>query len=64
MTVVGRQLSKQAGLGAKILTATASCGANVEMLSYAQGSINFAMLIDDQDVAAVVPHLHKILFEG
>jgi aspartate kinase len=63
LVVVGRQIATAAGIGAKILTAVAAAGVNVEMISFAMGSINFSMVIDDADIARAVPVLHRVLFE-
>jgi aspartate kinase len=63
LVVVGRQIATAAGIGARILTAVAAAGVNVEMISFAMGSINFSMVIDDADIARAVPVLHRVLFE-
>jgi aspartate kinase len=63
LVVVGQHLSERRGLGAVILQAVAEAGVNVQMLSYGLGSINFTMLIDDDDIRRAVPVLHRILFE-
>ncbi len=63
LAVVGRHLVSRAGLGADILRAIAQAGVNVEMISYAAGSINLSMVIADADVARAVAVLHRVLFE-
>lgn len=63
LCVVGQHLPTRPGLAAKVLEAIAGVGVNVEMLSYAVGSINFSMLVDDADVGRAVPVLHRLLFE-
>ncbi|MCZ7680530.1 MAG: hypothetical protein M5U28_17910 [Sandaracinaceae bacterium] len=42
LAVVGQHLAVRKGLGAEVLAAVAEAGVNVEMISYAAGSINFA----------------------
>lgn len=63
LAVVGQHLAKRKGLGAEVLTAIADAGVNVEMVSYAQGSINLQMVIADEDIANAVATLHAVLFE-
>ena len=62
LAVVGQHLSKRAGLGAEILRAVADAGVNVEMISFAAGSINLSMVIADADIDKAVSTLHKVLF--
>jgi aspartate kinase len=64
LVVVGQHLVDRPGLGAQILRAIAETGVNVEMMSYGMSSINFTMLIDDDDIARAVPVLHDVLFNG
>jgi len=63
MVVVGRELAHRRRLGAKILQAVAEAGARIEMLSFGLGSINFSMVLDDEDIQKTVPLLHRVLFE-
>ena len=63
LVVVGPDLSHQKGLGCDILGAAEKAGAPIHMISVGLNSINFSMVIDDQDIAKVVPILHKSLFE-
>jgi aspartate kinase len=63
LAVVGQHLARRKGIGAEVLAAIAGAGVNVEMLSYAAGSINLQMVIADQDIAAAVATLHRVLFE-
>jgi aspartate kinase len=63
LAVVGQHLAGRAGLGAEILRAVADAGVNVEMVSYACGSINFSMVIADADIGPAVSTLHRVLFE-
>lgn len=63
LAVVGREMPVRAGAGAGILRAIADAGVNVEMVSYAEGSINFTVVIDDKDVDRTVRALHGVLFE-
>src|SRR5262249_47745423 len=64
LAVVGHHLPARAGVGNAVLGALARVGVNVEMISYAAGSINFSMVIDDADVDAAVRALHTALFES
>jgi len=61
LCVVGQHMPRRAGLASTVLGAIARAGVNVEMLSYAVGSINFSMLIDNAVVRDVVPVLHQLL---
>jgi aspartate kinase len=63
LVVVGRQLPTSPGLGSGVLGAMSAAGVNVEMISHSRGSINFSLLIRDEDIDAAVPVLHKMLFE-
>lgn len=63
LAIVGHNLPRRAGAGASILGALAEAGVNVEMISYAAGSINFSMVIDDADVERAVRTLHTTVFE-
>jgi aspartate kinase len=62
--VVGKNVKKQRGLGAKVFTALRDCEVNVEMISQGANKINLSFLIDDNDVTKAVPALHDALFEG
>ncbi len=63
LAVVGQQLPTRPGIGQSILGALADVGVNVELISYAAGSINFSMVIADSDVDRAVTALHFALFE-
>jgi aspartate kinase len=63
LCVVGQHLAARKGIGAAVLTAIAEAGVNVELISYAAGSINLQMVIADEDIAAAVATLHRVLFE-
>ena len=63
LAVVGHHLPVQAGAASHITSAVADAGVNIEMLSYASGSINVSMVIDDRDVDVAVRTLHTKLFE-
>ena len=62
LAVVGQHLAERKGLGAEILSAISGAGVNVEMISYASGSINLQMVIADADISAAVSTLHDVLF--
>ncbi len=64
LCVVGQHLARREGVAAEVLTAIAAAGVNVEMLSYAAGSINLQMVIADESIAKAVATLHRVLFEG
>jgi aspartate kinase len=64
LAVVGHHLPERAGIGCAVLGALANVGVNVEMISYAAGSINFSMVIADADVDRAVRALHGTLFEA
>jgi aspartate kinase len=63
LAVVGQHLATKKGLGADILRAIADAGVNIEMTSYAMGSINLQMVIADEDISAAVATLHRVLFD-
>lgn len=60
--IVGKNVKKQSGLGAKVFGALSDTGVNVEMISHGANNINLSILIDDADVARAVPALHGALF--
>jgi len=63
LSIVGQHMAKTRGLGGRILHAIAETGANVEMMGFGMGSINFTVVIDDADIEKAVPALHRVLFE-
>jgi len=63
LVVVGHHLPSRAGAAAQITSAVADAGVNIEQISYASGSINVSMVIDDRDVDRAVRALHTKLFE-
>ncbi|MEZ5991573.1 MAG: aspartate kinase [Planctomycetota bacterium] len=60
--VVGKNVKKQSGLGAKVFVALRDAGINVEMISQGANKINLSFLIDDADVEKTIPALHNALF--
>ncbi|MBX7081965.1 MAG: aspartate kinase [Nannocystaceae bacterium] len=64
MSIVGQQLAHTRGIGGRILQCIAEAGVNVEMMTFGMHSINFTVVIDDGDIAKVVPVLHRRLFES
>ncbi|MFK7990293.1 MAG: aspartate kinase, partial [Sandaracinaceae bacterium] len=64
LAVVGQHLAARRGLGAEVLRAVADAGVNVEMISYASGSISLQMVIPDADIGPAVKTLHGVLFGG
>ncbi|MCB2187210.1 MAG: aspartate kinase [Deltaproteobacteria bacterium] len=63
LVVVGRDLGRCRGLSADILSAVASSGTQIDMLSFGMGAINFSLVVDDSDVKKAVTTLHQVLFE-
>ena len=60
--VVGRQITRQAGVAAQVFTALADAQVNVEMISHGANNINLSLLIDDSKVRDAVAALHRSLF--
>jgi aspartate kinase len=60
--VVGKNVKKQRGLGAKVFTALRDADVNVEMVSQGANKINLSFLIDDADIKKAIPSLHDALF--
>lgn len=60
--VVGKNVKKQRGLGAKVFVALKDADVNVEMISQGANKINLSFLIDDADVDKTIPALHGALF--
>jgi aspartate kinase len=63
LAIVGRQMAGTPGIGAKVMSAMARAGVNIQMHSFGLHSINMSMLIDDEHVRDAVPALHRELFE-
>lgn len=63
LAVVGQHLASRKGLGGEILKAVSDAGVNVELISYASGSINLQMVIADEEIDAAVAALHGTLFD-
>jgi aspartate kinase len=64
LAIVGRGMAGTPGIGAKVMSAMARAGVNIQMHSFGLHSINMSMLIDDACVRDAVPALHRELFEG
>ncbi len=64
LAVVGQHLATRQGTGAQVLNGVAAAGVNVEMISYAAGSLNLQMVIRDEDIESAVAALHAMLFES
>jgi aspartate kinase len=62
--VVGKNVRRQIGLGAKVFTALADSDVNVEMVSQGANKINLSFLIDDSDIEKAIPALHAALFNA
>lgn len=60
--VVGKNVRKMRGLGAKVFTALRDADVNVEMVSQGANKINLSLLIDDSDIGIAIPALHAALF--
>ena len=63
LVVVGPNEMLRGRLAAHILDALEEGGVDLDMVSFAKGSINFSMVMDDKDIQTAVPILHRILFE-
>ena len=63
LVVVGPNKALRGRLAPRILDALEEGGVDLDMVSFAQGSINFSMVMDDHDIQTAVPILHRILFE-
>jgi aspartate kinase len=61
LAVVARQLARRREQVAEVIQAVTRSGAQIEMLSFGLESINLSLVIDDRDVAQVVPLLHRRL---
>ena len=64
LAVVGQHLATRQGTGAQVLGGVAAAGVNVEVISYAAGSLNLQMVIRDEDIASAVAALHAMLFDA
>ena len=64
VAVVGQHLASRRGIGAEIFGALAGVAVNVEMISFAKGSINLSFVLSDADVGKAIGALHEVLFEG
>ena len=64
VAVVGQHLASRRGIGAEIFGALARVAVNVEMISFAKGSINLSFVLSDADVGKAIGALHEVLFEG
>lgn len=62
--VVGRDLKTQRGLAGRAFGALGDAGIPVEMISHGANAINLSLLVDDGQVDAAVPALHRALFEA
>lgn len=62
--IVGKNVKRTHGIGAKVFGALSQAGVNVEMISHGANNINLSVLVDDRDVAGAVRSLHGALFDG
>lgn len=60
--IVGQNIKRQRGIGAKVFNALAQADVNVEMISHGANNINLSLLVDDSEVKRAVPALHAALF--
>jgi aspartate kinase len=63
LVVVGRLLAERKGVAARVLKALAEVDVPVDMLSFGQDSMNFSLVVDDNDIDKAVTRLHGELFE-
>ncbi len=63
VAVVGQHLAERRGLGGEIFTALSNASVNVEMISFAKGSINLSFVVADADIKRAIESLHAVLFE-
>ncbi len=63
LALVGRHIDTAAGIGARVLKAIAEAGVNIEMHTFGMHANNISLVVDDRDIAKVVPALHRELFE-
>jgi len=63
LAVVGRQILNTPGIGARVLKSMSDAGVNIEMHSFAMGSNNISLVVDDSKVKIAVAALHAALFE-
>lgn len=63
LSIVGRNLKRQKGLGGIIFGALGRADVNVEMISLGASNINMSLILDDEDIRRAVPALHTALFE-
>jgi aspartate kinase len=64
VSIVGRNVKHQTGLGARIFGSLRDAGVNVEMVSHGANNINIGLLIDDAEIGKAVKSLHGELFAG
>lgn len=62
VAVVGQHLARRRGLGGEIFSALSKAGVNVEMISFAKGSINLSFVVADDDIKPAIESLHGVLF--
>ncbi len=62
VSIVGRNVKHQTGLGARVFGALRDAGVNVEMVSHGANNINIGLLIDDAEIGKAVRSLHSALF--
>ena len=64
VSIVGRNVKHQTGLGARVFGALRDAGVNVEMVSHGANNINIGLLVDDAEIDKAVKSLHGELFAG
>jgi len=63
LAIVGRSFGKGSGVGQRVMQAITSANVNIQMHSYAMGSNNISLVIDDEAVGRAVLALHRALIE-
>ena len=62
--VVGSGMRSQRGLAAKVFSAIAEAGVNIQLISQGASEINIAVLVNNEDIEPTVRALHETFFES
>lgn len=63
LAVVGRNIQHSKGIGHKVLEAISRADVNIQMHTFAMGSNNISLVVDDEAIGRAVASLHAALFE-
>lgn len=61
--VVGRGMRHVVGLAARVFSAVAKAGVNIQMISQGASEINISFIVNNQDIEPAVKALHREFFE-